>query len=266
MALAGHGGIADHAPTMSLHLAAEPAPARIDRAAAAAPGRPCRVSVLCDDDAAAAAAWQRGLHAEGIACCGRDDPADAIVLLVHGGLPSQLGRIRELRHDAPEVPLLVACSALRELDQVLALELGADDVLDTTLSSAVVAARLRALWRRRSAWQASSRRDAPKPLRLQFGALVMALDQRRVTLDGAVVDLTEGEFEVLWLLAAQAGQTLTRHELLKRVRGLDDHPLDRSIDSRIYRIRAKLGDNAGGRPPRIRTVRNCGYVFSPADW
>jgi DNA-binding response OmpR family regulator len=223
-----------------------------------------RVTLIADD-AAMALPWQRGLAAEGIVCSAREALADALLLLVSGGLAPQLARVRELRAGAPGVPLLVACPAPRELDQILALELGADDVIDTAVSAAVVAARLRALWRRRSAAQG----ELAKPRRLQFGALALALDQRRVTLDGRIIDLTEGEFEVLWLLASHAGQTLTRHEILKRVRGLDDHPLDRSIDSRIYRIRAKLGDReaeARGEQPRIRTVRNRGYVFSPSDW
>jgi DNA-binding response OmpR family regulator len=70
---------------------------------------------------------------------------------------------------------------------------------------------------------------------------------------------------VLWLLASHAGQALSRRELLRCVRGLDDHPLDRSIDNRVYRIRAKLGDDEGGMQ-RIRTVRNHGYVFCPSGW
>ena len=84
-------------------------------------------------------------------------------------------------------------------------------------------------------------------------------------LAGREVPLSEGEFEVLWLLATHAGQTLSRRELLRRVRGLDDHPMDRSIDNRVYRIRAKLGDEVQPAQ-RIRTVRNRGYVFCPTGW
>ena len=64
------------------------------------------------------------------------------------GLPAQLARLRELRGSAPHVPLLAACAGLRDLDHVLALEMGADDVIDAGLGAPVVAARLRALWRR----------------------------------------------------------------------------------------------------------------------
>ena len=81
----------------------------------------------------------------------------------------------------------------------------------------------------------------------------------------ADIALTEGEFEVLWLLALQAGNAVPRADLLQRLRGLPYQRIDRSIDCRVYRIRAKLGD-AEGPAQRIRTVRNCGYLFSPACW
>jgi DNA-binding response OmpR family regulator len=84
---------------------------------------------------------------------------------------------------------------------------------------------------------------------------------RRVVLDGREVQMSEGEFEVLWLLASQAGRAVSRSEILRRVRGLEDHPTDRSIDSRVYRIRAKLGE-PGKAAAHIRTVRNFGYAFS----
>ena len=100
------------------------------------------------------------------------------------------------------------------------------------------------------------------PLRLSFGALQLIRPDRRVLQDGRPVELTEGEFELLWLLAMNAGQTVTRTDLLQQLRGLRDVDADRSIDCRVYRIRAKLGDRAG-RPQRIRTIRNRGYLFSP---
>jgi two-component system response regulator RstA len=80
-----------------------------------------------------------------------------------------------------------------------------------------------------------------------------------------VVPLTEGEFEVLWLLASHADTALSRRDILRQVRGIDESPLDRSIDSRVYRIRAKLGD-ANRSSQRIRTVRHRGYVFCSVGW
>jgi DNA-binding response OmpR family regulator len=220
---------------------------------------------LFSDDAPAAAAWGAMLGAENVhAVVGaRDAPTDvqALLLLVTRSLAEQLSRLRELRQHAPLLPLLVACRALRELDQVLALEMGADDVLDADWSAPVVAARLRAQWR-----HAARTGAAPAGSdELAFGGLRLRLRERRVTRDERAVPLTEGEFEVLWLLASHAGSALSRRDILRRVRGLDDHPLDRSIDSRVYRIRHKLGDSDPTRPC-IRTVRNRGYLFSPVGW
>jgi DNA-binding response OmpR family regulator len=220
---------------------------------------------LWSDDTAALPAWSAALRDEGLQPTSLDAVAaelDAIVLRVAHGLSEQLTRLRELRQQRPFTPVLVACEPLRDLDQVLALEMGADDVLDAGWGASVLAARLRSLWRR--ATQASGALSAATDT-LRFGSLLIRQREREVTHAGRRVPLTEGEFEVLWLLASHAGAALSRRDILRRVRGLDDQPLDRSIDSRVYRIRAKLADNDSTHQ-RIRTVRHRGYVFSPLGW
>ncbi len=224
-----------------------------------------RCIALWSDDAAALPAWQETLRGEGLQPVALDAPGsepEAIVLRIVHGLPEQLARLRDLRQQAPFAPLLIACAPLRDLDQVLALEMGADDVLDAHWGAAVVAARLRAAWRRAGKAQGAAASGADA---LRFGALLIRLREREVIHAGQRVPLTEGEFEVLWLLASHAGAALSRRDILRRVRGLDDQPLDRSIDSGVYRIRAKLADTDGSRQ-RIRTVRNRGYLFSPVGW
>ncbi len=220
---------------------------------------------LWSDDAGAVPAWRETLRGEGLHAVDLDTPGsepEAIVLRVAHGLSEQLARLRDLRQQAPFAPLLVACAPLRDLDQVLALEMGADDVLDTGWGAAVVAARLRSLWRRAAKAQGAMASSADA---LRFGRLSIRLREREVVHAGQRVPLTEGEFEVLWLLASHAGAALSRRDILRRVRGLDDQPMDRSIDSRVYRIRAKLADTDGSQQ-RIRTVRNRGYLFSPVGW
>lgn len=243
----------------SLRSAVPPAPLAV---VGEQPAR--RVQVL-GDDGAAALRWCEALEGEGLrADCSAawaDETPLAVVLHVTRRLPDQLGLLRELRARDGGAPLVVVCQQLRDLDHVLALEMGADDVLDAATAPAVVAARLRALARRRNA--GSERGNGPD--HLSFGALDLHLRERRVLLRGTDIAFTEGEFEVLWLLASQAGQAVSRAELLRRLRGLPYQRMDRSIDCRIYRIRAKLGDN-DGPAQRIRTVRNCGYLFSPAAW
>ena len=224
---------------------------------------PC-IHVLTDD-AAAALRWCEALQGEGVQTrlhgTATDLPAMARVLHITRRLPDRLGLLRQLRTSDETLPLVVVCQQLRDLDHVLALEMGADDVLDAAVNPAVVAARLRALSRR------AARRSAGTagPDTLCFGTLSLCLRERRVQLGGVDVALTEGEFEVLWLLASQAGRPVSRAELLRRLRGLPYQRIDRSIDCRVYRIRAKLGDHDSSAQ-RIRTVRNCGYLFSSAAW
>jgi DNA-binding response OmpR family regulator len=258
------------------------------RGAAVAAAEP-RVLLLAAGETPAAEAWGRGLAAEclhggdrgrrgqgatatiaAMQALGRDDEAEsaqemrAVALHVADALAPHLAELRALRARWPQLPLVVVVRGLRDLDQVLALEMGADDVLDALAAAPVVAARLRALWRRAAAaGTGNAEREPPRELR--FGALRLLRLEREVRLADATVPLTEGEFEVLWLLASHAGQAMSRRDILKRVRGLDDQPLDRSIDSRVYRIRAKLGDSQAS-PPRIRTVRHQGYAFSPTGW
>jgi len=217
------------------------------------------------DDPEAARAWFEALQLEGLRPQalrgeGGSGPPLATILHVSRRLTDSLGTLRQLRAADAALPLVVVCHALRDLDHVLALEMGADDVLDATTSAAVVAARLRAVARR-----AAPAGAAAMPEQLQFGALTLQLRERRVRLGGQDVAFTEGEFELLWLLASQAGQPVSRADLLRRLRGLPYQRIDRSIDCRVYRIRIKLGDADGPRQ-RIRTVRNCGYLFSSAAW
>jgi two-component system response regulator ParR len=157
------------------------------------------------------------------------------------------------------VPLVTVCTGLRDLDHVLALEMGADDVIDAALSAPVVAARLRALWRR-----CGDRADE-LPDQLSFGRLQLLRRERRAVLGPRAMPLTEGEFELLWLLALRAGHVVQRTDLVPRLRGLEYQRADRSIDCCVYRLRAKLGDDDPAAR-RIRTVRNRGYLFSPLAW
>lgn len=222
------------------------------------------------DDTVAAAPWVFALAAEGLGARGAalDGPRrspevapDAWALHLVHGLPQRLARLRELRATAPQVPLLTVCQGLRDLDHVLALEMGADDVVDAGVPAPVVAARLRALWRR----CAEHTDEPPPPNELCFGGLQLMRRERRALLGPRLVPLSDGEFELLWLLAMRAGQVVPRVELVPRLRGLQYQRDDRSIDCCVYRLRAKLGDD-DPQARRIRTVRNRGYLLSSLPW
>lgn len=230
------------------------------------------------------------VHLLPAACADLPDDAPPPVarawMLDHAGHASAaLPRLRRWRERVPHTPLLLRCESPREVDHVLALELGADLVVPASWSAVVLAAQLRALWRRAERGQPVAGPAGPgapvaaglsaavattEPRRLQFGRLRIDRDGRSATLAGQPQRLTEGEFELLWLLAAHSGEPLSRQELLQRLHPMVGAGADaaagwgRRIDSRVYRLRAKLG--CSGPDGGIRTVRHRGYVFMPAGW
>ena len=152
-------------------------------------------------------------------------------------------------------PILMLTAREDDLDQILGLEAGADDYVIKPVQPPVLLARLRALLRRPAA--------APRGERLEFGRLAIDRTTRLVTLGETKIDLTTGEFDMLWLLASRAGHVLSRDDLLNGVRGIDFNGLDRSVDVCIGKLRRKLADDPRD-PGRIKTVWGKGYLFSPA--
>lgn len=152
-------------------------------------------------------------------------------------------------------PILMLTARTDDMDQVLGLEMGADDYVAKPVQPRVLLARIRALLRRSDAIATD---DSPQ--RLEFGDLVIDNGGRSVTLGGQLVDFTSAEYDLLWLLAANAGRILSREDIFERLRGIEYDGQDRSIDVRISRIRPKIGDDPEN-PKRIKTVRSKGYLF-----
>jgi two-component system OmpR family response regulator/two-component system response regulator RstA len=168
---------------------------------------------------------------------------------------------RALRTAGSELPIIMLTARDEDIDQVLGLEMGADDYLAKPVQPRVLLAHIKAILRRASTLEKiGTAGDA-----LQFGQLRVSKVSREVKLGGKNVDLTTAEFDLLWLLATNAGRVLPRNEILKSLRGLDYDGIDRSIDSRVSRLRRKLGDDAIGSA-HIKTVRPHGYLFSPSAW
>ena len=129
------------------------------------------------------------------------------------------------------------------------LESGADDFVSKPVEPMVLLARIRALLRRHEIPQD----DGEAAAEIELGGLRISETSHRVWLDECEVLLTTREFELLLVLARQAGTILSREALFKNIRGIDYDGLDRSIDGRISKLRKKLGDNALS-PTRIKTV------------
>jgi len=156
-----------------------------------------------------------------------------------------------------EGPILMLTARTDDMDQVLGLEMGADDYVYKPVRPRVLLARIRALLRRHE----SSEVQVPSERRrLQFGPLVIDSAMREAWLGEQGIELTSAEFDLLWLLTSNAGRILSREEIFNALRGIEYDGQDRSIDVRISRIRPKIGDDPM-HPRLIKTVRSKGYLF-----
>ena len=167
---------------------------------------------------------------------------------------------RELRQIF-QGPILIFTAKDSDIDQVIGLESGADDFLSKPVEPMVLLARIRALVRRLEIPQDAGEAIAD----IELGGLRISEASHRVWLDRREVLLTTREFELLLVLARQAGTILSRESLFKNLRGIDYDGLDRSIDGRISKLRKKLDDNALS-PTRIKTVWGKGYLLVPDAW
>jgi two-component system response regulator RstA len=152
-------------------------------------------------------------------------------------------------------PILILTARADDVDQVLGLEMGADDYLPKPVQPRVLLAHMHALMRRKDSAVRKS-----KPVLLNFGGLMINRTVREAWLDGERIDLSCSEFDLLWLLANNAGRVLTREEIFSSIRGTPYNGQDRGIDVRVSRIRPKIGDDPN-QPHLIKTVRNRGYMF-----
>ncbi|AYC33716.1 response regulator [Pseudomonas cavernae] len=153
-------------------------------------------------------------------------------------------------------PILMLTARSDDMDQVLGLEMGADDYVCKPVRPRVLLARIRALLRRSE----PAENGGESQRRLEFGPLVIDNAMREAWLREQSIELTSAEFDLLWLLAANAGRILSREEIFNALRGIEYDGQDRSIDVRISRIRPKIGDDPM-HPRLIKTVRSKGYLF-----
>jgi two-component system alkaline phosphatase synthesis response regulator PhoP len=160
---------------------------------------------------------------------------------------------REIRRKSA-TPIIMLTARVEEADQLIGLELGADDYITKPFSPRVVVAHVRALLRR-----AEGGIVAPKVLRV--ADLEIDLESHTITRAGQPVDLTPTEFSLLVTLASQPGRAFNRLQLLETSQGTAYEGYERTIDAHIKNIRAKIEVNPK-KPQYIETVFGVGYRFS----
>jgi DNA-binding response OmpR family regulator len=154
-------------------------------------------------------------------------------------------------------PIVMLTASDNEFAEIAALNLGADSYLTKPIKPQVLLAHI----------QATLRRSNLSPPTTLSGETIEVQDislnhtKREVRLSGEIIELTTGEYEVLYLLMLNAGKNVSRDELYLKVKGMEYDGVDRSIDLRISHLRKKLGDEE--IPYRyLKTVRNKGYQLA----
>lgn len=183
---------------------------------------------------------------------------DLVILdLMLPRLPGE--KVCRIIRDTSDVPIIMLTAKGEVEDCIVGLELGADDYLIKPFSPRELVARVRALLRR------AHIDSEPQREVLDFGGLTIDLNGHKVLVNDEEVDLTASEFKLLTTLSRYPGRVYSRMELVEKVLGYDFEGYERTIDSHVKNLRAKIGDDP--RNPRwIYTVHGVGYRFEvPRD-
>ena len=169
---------------------------------------------------------------------------------------------RLLRRDtasplAVRLPIIVVRSDPDEIDEVVCLEVGADDYIGRPVHRRRLVARVRALLRRA---EFASLGDRPEQPYIEAGDLALDLVSRRATRGGEPLPLTPLEFDLLSYFVAHRGQVITRNQILARVWHEQPNPDNTSLNVHLHWLRDKIEADPS-QPARLQTLHGRGYVF-----
>jgi len=222
--------------------------------------RPERILVV-DDDPSVTDLLRRGLSFEGfsvatassgdeaLACVSREPPSLVILDVMMDGLDG-FSVCRRLREENPESRILLLTARDAVQDEIMGFQSGADDYITKPFTFEVLVARIKSLLRRRQP-------EATDLLR--FADLTIDLPGRTARRGEREITLTSTEFDLLSLLAAHAGQVLTKDQILQQLWGHDFGGNANIVEVYVRSLRMKL--EAAGEPRLIQTVRGAGYVM-----
>ena len=196
-------------------------------------------------------------NAEDALAIARADKPDLVLLDITLPGMDGLDALRPFR-DQMQIPVIFLTGRRRELDQVLGLELGADDYITKPFDQDVLLARVKALLRRVQ----QEPMPATEAGRLVVGDLTIDPNAHTVTVRGSPIELPPREFDLLHVLALEAGRVLSVEDLLARVWGAEFEGESQVVYVHIRWLREKLEDDPH-RPRRIVSVRGVGYKLEP---
>jgi DNA-binding response OmpR family regulator len=219
--------------------------------------------LVVEDDRAVQKALRRLFESEGFAVEISADGKSAVeafraaapaAIVLDLRLPAMSGRdvCREIKQQAPGLPIIVLSAASDVSDKVLLLELGADDYVTKPFSPRELLARVRAALRRTVRVGIGDTAS--------FAGISVDFTRMEVTREGQVVGLTAQEFKTLKFLLQNPERVISRDELLNEVWGYQNYPSTRTVDNHILKLRQKL-EKDPANPVHFRTVHGMGYKF-----
>ncbi len=185
----------------------------------------------------------------------REEHPDLIILDIIMPKMDGMEVCRRLR-DETAAPILFLTAKDDITDLVSGLAIGGDDYITKPFKGAELIARVKAALRRAD----MVRNTAEKEEYISVGGLEIDRRRREVSVDDRPVQLTQTEFDLLWLLASHRGTVFSRKEIVKALWGYDDPGISRTIDTHIARLRKKI-ERDSSNPEFIKTVTGVGYKF-----
>ena len=194
--------------------------------------------------------------ADGIAAVNAYERENVELILLDLMLPGMSGTdvCRQIRQTS-SVPIIMLTAKDSEIDKVVGLELGADDYVTKPFSTRELTARIKAVLRRGSIQEAAND-DAI----ISAGPVRIDVERHEVSIAGASASLPLKEFDLLALLARNAGRVLTRAQLIERVWGSDYVGDTKTLDVHVKRLRSKIEQDPA-HPQYLITIRGLGYKF-----
>jgi two-component system, OmpR family, response regulator len=163
---------------------------------------------------------------------------------------------RTIRKES-DIPIIMLTARGDVMDRVVGLEIGADDYLPKPFEPRELVARVQTVLRRRVQAAPPSHASSPEQSALHFEGLTLDPARRSVTRQGDAVELTSTEFDLLHLLAREAGKVYSRDDILNHLRGHEAELYTRAVDIVVSRLRKKLEPL-----DCIKTLRNAGYALA----
>ncbi|MEO6281538.1 response regulator [Roseateles sp.] len=189
---------------------------------------------------------------------------DVAVLDINMPGENGLSLARALREAHPRLAVLMLTTAGEAIDRIVGLEVGADDYIAKPFELRELLARVRAVLRRLQVTAPPAAVAAEVDVeRMPFGPCQLDMASRKLFgADGAEIDITAAEFDLLALFARHPNRPLNRDQIMEQAHNRGWDVFDRSIDLRVMRLRRKVERNPD-KPEVIKTVRNVGYVYVP---